>query len=70
MIGGVTVDILRILFFSLSIWCLYMWLIGVGDRKRDETIEKNKELYPDLDLLENARDLDYKIRDFFRNLFM
>lgn len=47
-----------------------MWTIGVGDRKRDEMIEKNKELYPDLDILENMRDFDYKIRDFFRNLFM
>ena len=61
--------ILRILSLGLSVWLLYMWLSGVGDRKRDETIEKNKELYPDLDILENAMDMDYKIRDFFRNLF-
>ena len=63
-------DVLRILFVVLSAWILFMWTIGVGDRKRDEMIEKNKELYPDLDILENMRDFDYKIRDFFRNLFM
>ena len=63
-------DVLRILFVVLSAWSLFMWTIGVGDRKRDEMIEKNKELYPDLDILENIRDFDYKIRDFFRNLFM
>lgn len=63
-------DVLRILSVVLSAWCLFMWAIGVGDRKRDEMIEKNKELYPDFDMFEKYRELDYKIRDFFRNLFM